>query len=276
MKYKGVRKFLFIVAALGLFSFSYNAEAVALTEELLSADEVIQKANLAYYYAGADGRALVKMTITDASDRVRVRELTMLRKDVTDGGAQRFYVYFHRPPDVKGMVFMVWKNIKGDDDRWLYLPAIDLVKRVSATDKRTSFAGSHFTYEDVSGRDPLDDTHELLPEETLNNKPVYAIRNTPKDPAAVEFSYYKTLVDKVNFIPLRGEYFDRSGRLYKTVSVEEVKDVDGIPTVMRARVVEKGRGETTVEFTGVRYNIGLKDNLFTERSLRKPPRKWIK
>jgi outer membrane lipoprotein-sorting protein len=242
----------------------------------LGADEIIEKANLAYYYGGEDGRAYARMTIKDRAGRTRIRVLTMLRKDLEEGGRQKFYVYFHEPADVSGMVFMVWKNPGKDDDRWLYIPAIDLVKRVAASDKRSSFAGSHFTYEDVSGRDPADDTHELLREEPFEGKDAYVIKNTPKDGSLVEFSHYITWIDKENFLPLKGEYFDKGGKLYKVMTTEEVKKIQGIPTVVKARTEDIGSGETVVEFVEVRYSLGIKEGIFKERYLRKPPRKFIK
>ena len=239
----------------------------------LTADEIMERSNLAYYYAGDDGRANVKMTITDRRGRVRTREMTMLRLDIEDGGAQKFYVYFKKPSDVKKMVFMVWKQVKGDDDRWLYLPAIDLVRRIASSDKRTSFAGGAFTYEDVSGRRTSDDTHELTGEETVNGQAVYVVKNTPIDSNSVEFSYYIAKIDKETFLPLLGEYFDHAGKHYRTIEVLETALIDGIPTVIKARAenIEKGL-KTVVEFQDVQYNIGLKETIFKERYLRKPPK----
>ena len=112
-------------------------------------NEIIDHANKVSYYAGDDGRADVKMTIVDDQGRKRIREFVIRRHDVSEGREQKFYVYFKEPSDVRKMVFMVHKNITKDDDRWLYLPALDLVKRIAASDKRTSFVGSNFFYEDV-------------------------------------------------------------------------------------------------------------------------------
>ncbi len=242
----------------------------------LSADEIVEKSNSAYYYAGKDGSAKVKMTITDAANRVRLREFSILRLDVKEGAEQKFYVYFRTPADVEGMVFMVWKNIDKDDDRWLYIPAVDLVKRVSAKNKRSSFAGSHSTYEDVSGRSTGDDSHELLGTEVLNGKNTYVIKNSPKDADLVEFSYYKVWIDANNFLPLKGEYYDKGGKLYKTMTSEKIETIDGIPTVVRGRVDVKGRGHTIIEFSDIKYNIGLNEKIFDERYLRRPQRRWIR
>ena len=109
------------------------------------------RANLAAYYAGDDGRSEVRMIISDAQGRQQRRQFTVLRRDVDDAGDQQFLVVFSQPSDVRNTVFLVDKHIDRDDDRWLYLPGLDLVKRISAGDKRTSFVGAHYFYEDVSG-----------------------------------------------------------------------------------------------------------------------------
>ena len=87
--------------------------------QALNADEIIVKANMASYYAGDDGKARVKMSLLSKSGKKRYREITILRKDMEDGGQQKFYVYFHEPRDVSKMVFMVWKHVGKDADLWI-------------------------------------------------------------------------------------------------------------------------------------------------------------
>ncbi len=236
-------------------------------------DEIINKANLAAYYAGQSGQSDVVMTITDAQGRQRTREFRILRLNVKEGAEQKFYVYFKRPTDVERMVYMVWKNIGKDDDRWLYLPALDLVKRIAASDKRSSFAGSHFVYEDVSGRGVTADTHELLGEEGN----LYKIKNMPKDTKGVDFAYYLVWIDKNNFLPMKAEYYNTGGKLVRTVEALEIKDIQGYPTAIKSKAVDLERkGETVIDFTNVVYDAGLEDSIFTERYLRQPPTQWIK
>lgn len=245
--------------------------------QALTADEIIHKANMASYYAGDDGKSRVKMNLLSKRGKKRYRELTILRRDVVEGGQQKFYVYFHEPRDVSKMVLMVWKNVEKDDDRWLYIPAIDLVKRISTRDKRSSFAGSDFTYEDISGRRPENDEHTLIKEEDLNGKPTYVIKNVPKDKERVEFSYYLTWVDKETFIPLRAEYYDKREILHRVISADEIKVIQGFPTVVRAKAENLQTGHSTViEFEKVKYNVGIGEEIFEERFMRRPPRRWLK
>ena len=242
-------------------------------EKSLSVQEIVDRSNLAAYYEGKDGRAHVNMTITDSQERTRKRRFIILRRDDKDGGEQKFYVHFSRPADVRNTVFMVWKHIGKNDDRWLYLPALDLVKRIAASDKRTSFVGSHFFYEDVSGRNPEDDTHEL----TETTEQFYVLKNTPKNPGEVEFSHYMIWIDKTHFLPMKAEYYDKNKKQYRRVEALEVKTIQGHPTVTKAKVTDlKSGGHTVSVFSKIKYDLGIKDSIFTERYLRRAPRRWLK
>lgn len=163
---------------------------VAASATLTDANEIVAQANLASYYAGQDGRSEVRMSIKDAQGREQRRQFTVLRRNVEAGGDQDFLVVFSRPSDVRGTVYLVKKHVGKDDDRWLYLPGLDLVKRISAGDKRTSFVGADYFYEDVSGRGPDEDTHELL--ETTDA--YYVVQHVPKDASNVEFADRKSVV----------------------------------------------------------------------------------
>lgn len=238
-----------------------------------TAEEIVSKANNRSYYQGKDGVAKANMTITDSQGRTRQREVSILKLDVKDGGDQKYFVYFFKPNDVRGMTYIAWKHIGKDDDRWLYLPALDLVKRIAASDKRSSFAGTNFLYEDISGRAIDLDKHEL----TGTEDKYYIVKNTPVDSNVVEFSYYMVKIRKNDFVPEKAEYFDKTGKLYRTIEALEVKDVQGYPTITRMKATDLNSNSNTVtDFSNIKYDVGLEDDIFTERFLRNPPLKWLK
>ena len=258
----------------------FAEDAANTPEKITDVESIVSKANLVAYYQGRDGKSEVKMTITDKKGQTRLREFIILRKDdiKEDGCDQNYYVYFLRPADVRKTVFMVQKHtdLEKDDDRWLYLPALDLVKRIAASDKRTSFVGSDFLYEDVSGRNLLEDTHQLI--ETTDE--YYIVKNVPKNPENVEFNYFTVAIDRKTFVPMKMEFYDKKDKLYRTIesqNVEMIKAMDGekvetFPTVVKSVVSDLNTGsKTTMEFNNIKYNIDL-DDIFTERYLRTPPK----
>lgn len=240
------------------------------------ATEIMKKSHMAFYYAGDDGVAEVQMTMVNKKGKERVREFVMLRKDESDGGEQQYYTYFKKPSDVARMTFMVHKSIEGNDARWIYVPAVDLIKPISADDKNSSFVGSDFSYEDVSGRRWTEDNHTLTGESDLDGRPVYVIESVPKEPYK-GFTKKITYVDKENFLPLKEEYFDDKGEMIRRFTAVKVDQIEGITTVIERKMEDLKKGTyTTVLFSSIDYNTGLSDDLFTERYLKNPPREFIK
>ena len=230
-----------------------------------------------YYYARQDAKSEIFMRIVNRQGQTRERRLTLLRLDEADGGKQSYYIYFHEPADVEGMSFLVLKHPGRDDDRWLYLPSIDLVKRIATSDKRTSFAGSDFTYEDVSGRDLDEDEHELLGEESLGEHSTFVVKSTPKHSGEVEFSSRKFWIDRTTHLPLKVEHYDLKGALYKVYETSEIQTIQGTPTITKAVMKDLGSGhETEITIKTISYDVGITSDLFQERLLRRPPTKWLR
>ena len=279
------------LALFGGYVLAESEKPVAAADKLsqakiLSVEQIVDRTNHVAYYQGADGRARVKMTITDSQDRQRIRELTILRWDQPDPklskkeqskddnfcGDQKIYAFFNRPADVYKTVFMVWKHLDKDDDRWMYLPALDLVKRIAATDKRTSFMGSHFFYEDVSGRSINDDVHELV----KTTKDYYVLKNTPKNPKLVEFAYFEMWIHRKSFVVVKTDYYDKQDKKYRSYQALEVKNIQGYPTATKAKMTDlRTNGNTILKYSNIKYDIGIPESIFTERYLRKPARKYL-
>jgi outer membrane lipoprotein-sorting protein len=256
-----MKKFCLILTLLILGIQTFSADV----------NEIVTKAYNAAYYSGDDGRSTVDMEIVDKNGRIRKRRIIMLRKDINDGGEQLYYAYFKEPSDVKNMVFMVHKNIGKDDNRWLYLPALDLVKRIASTDKRSSFVGSDFTYEDISGRSITEDIHQL----TGEDENYYIIKNTPK--TTEDFDHFITYIDKSNYLPIKADYYNSSGELYRRITAEKVESIEGFPTITIMKADEIKKGSYTInKFTNTKYNLGMEEDIFTERYLRRPPRQWLR
>jgi len=252
------------------------ALSVSIAAQNEDAYDIMRQSHLAYYYAADDGVAEVTMTITDKRGKERVKEFVMLRLDEEDGGPQMYYTYFRKPSDISRLVFMVHKTPDGNDKRWIYVPSVDLVKPLSADDKNSSFVGSHFSYEDVSGRHWSEDTHTMLYDSTVNGSEVWVIESIPKE-SYKGFARKLSYINKDNYLPLIEKYFDKKDKLVRQFKAEQIEEIDGVVT-MTTRSMEniKKGGKTIIRFSDISYNVGLDQSVFTERFLKNPPRKYIK
>lgn len=244
-----------------------------------SADEIIKKAHLAAYYAGKDGSAQMLMKVYQKGATKPISKLfQMLKLDMEEGGQQRFFVFFQRPSDISRTAFLVHKFIDQDDFRRLYIPASDKVLAIAGSRKQDPFMGSDFSYEDVSGRHYSRDTHTLLGEEQLDGRKVYVTESVPKveEPKIAKM---KAWIDAQTYLPLKVEFYNHEGKVYKVYTSEKIVTLQGYPTIMKRTMVsplEGTRTELLVNPKNVRYDLGLKEALFSERSLRNPPMQYLK
>jgi hypothetical protein len=229
----------------------------------------------AFFYQGGSLQARVKMSLMTSDGNKRLRELTMLRVNLQGGKSQRYFMYFHSPADISRMAFLVYKHPNMESDRWLFVPDLGLVQRIASKDASSSFVGSDFSYEDVSGRNVGADRYKLVKEDLYDKKPVFVIESTPITPAA----YKKKIswIDKSTFLPLKEEFYDIQNQIFKVFTAEEIKPIDGIQTITKRLMKNVKSGhQTSVEFSDIRYRVPLKPVDFNERALRSPPKLWIK
>lgn len=248
-----------------------------------SAVEIMERSHSAYYYAGTDAKGRMLMELIDREGRKRIRDMTMLRKNQEEAGSQKYFIYFHQPGDVRRLTFMIWKYPGREDDRWIYIPAVDLIRRIAAEDKYSSFVGSDFSYENISGRDVAEDTHTILREEKLASRDSIVIESIPRSDAA--FTKRISWIDRENFLPLKEEYYDAQNRLQRIFTADIIEDIavgEGddrriYPTVMKRTMRNVRTGHRTeVNIKSVTYDLGLEDADFSERRMRRPPRNWIR
>jgi len=253
------------------------------TGSFASADEIMERSQRAYHFAGEDAKGRLTMELIDRKGNTRQRVLTMLRRNQESTGQQKYFMYFHEPGDVRRMTFMIWKYPERDDDRWIYVPAVDLIRRIAAEDKYSSFVGSDFSYEDVSGRDTSEDAHSVLGEEMLEDRDAFVVESIPRRAAA--FTRRVSWIDKEIFLPLKEEYYDAQDQLQRIFTANVIEDIaagDGgdrrsYPTIMKRTMENVRTGHRTeVTVVSVSYDLGLQDDDFSERRMRRPPRAWIR
>lgn len=154
---------------------------------------------------------------TKGGDRVR-RQLEVKRRE-QDGEGDQSLLLFLLPSDVKGTKLLTWGKLEDEDDQWVYLPSYGRVKRISSRLKTGSFMGSEFSYEDLGGRNVEKFDHKFLREENFEGRKVWVLEQKPKDKYS---GYSKQVVwmDQEYKSPLKVEYYDRKGELFKVAQFE--------------------------------------------------------
>ncbi|HPE43823.1 MAG TPA: outer membrane lipoprotein-sorting protein, partial [Bacteroidales bacterium] len=80
--------------------------------------------------SGENIQGQLEMRLINKQGDTRVRELQQFIKD--EGEVEKTIMFFLSPADVRNTSFMNWSYNDGrDDDQWIYLPALEKVKRIS-------------------------------------------------------------------------------------------------------------------------------------------------
>lgn len=177
-------------------------------------------------------------------------------------------IQFLNPPDVRGTGLLTYQVPTGDDQQWLYLPALKRVKRISSKNKSGAFMGSEFSYEDISGNTLDRFKYELVGEEEYDGKACFVVNRIP----TYENSGYikiKTWYDKNTYLMLRNEFTDRKNSLLKVLTFHNWKKYESGTWRSDRMVMEnlQTKKSSVLIFKNRAHNTGLKESLFSQRSL---------
>ena len=222
---------------------------------------------------GRDSRAEMRMRLHDRQGRVRERTMVLQTLRGTAGRGDKILVRFLSPNDIKGTALLVWEHPEGDDERFLYLPALGRVRRIAGEEKQQSFAGSDLSYEDIGGRDLNDYAYSFADQNAAwtapdgSKLPAWALESRAKDRNA-DFPRSVSLVLKDRHVIAHAETYNPRNERAKVFDVRKLERVDGIWTVLDLVVANDAlKTRTELTTTSIRYNVGLTDDDFTRRKL---------
>lgn len=207
------------------------------------------------------------MTLTNKSGQETTRKLHSFMQEVENDGDQSL-VIFDSPSDVKGTASLVYSHKIGDDDQWLYLPAIKQVKRIASSNKSGPFMGSEFAYEDMASQEIEKFTYKYLNESQANNTSCLLVERYPVDKKS-GYSKQQVWYNKANFRIEKIDYYDRKGVLVKTLTYNGYKQYLSQywkPDEMEMINHQTGK-KTLLKFSDYRFDIGLTQDDFTQNSL---------
>ena len=220
---------------------------------------------------GNDQSSKAIYTLINRRGQKRVRHTVRFWKDYDGkkGFDSKMITFFESPALVKGTGFLSWsyEDEEKDDDQWIFLPKLKRERRIAASGKDKYFMGSDFTYDDMGERKVEEDSHKLIKSELYNDVDCYVVESVPKKKGM--YSKRLTWVEKKNWLIQKVDYYDRKGRLLKTLNMQWQK-VKGLWTWKRGEMRNHlTKHATLINVTDVRINSGLKDRAFTARTLKR-------
>jgi outer membrane lipoprotein-sorting protein len=210
--------------------------------------------------AGKDMRAAVEFEIANGSgDSVRWAG-SYYRNS---GPNARTRLVFDSPPDLRGTAITVQRASDGATHTYVYLPAIHRVRDLQGDMRGESFLGTDFNYEDVGFEPFAFQQHALRGGGHTQGRDCYLVESIPD----YGWWYGKILryVDKETYLPLRTEYHDRSGILWKVRTLDVVETIGSHPTPTQLTMGTVASGTSTrITLRDVAYDTGFPESLFED------------
>lgn len=252
-----------LLCTLAVAAFARVASA---QDPALSADEIVNRALETDTAGFQTGEVVMSLIIQDASGETRERRMQV--RGMTENGDGRALVRVVAPVEQAGQSYLFRENAGGQDDVFVYLPALDdAPRRISGSQKNGSFMGTHFTYADLESRDIRDATYTRLPDETIGTFPVYVVDAVPNDGVESEYARIRMWVRTTDFIPLRIRFFDDAGTAQQTMFTEETA-VDGERVYVRRLTLRPATGgATTMIIDNVDFDAAIAPSEFTRENL---------
>jgi hypothetical protein len=259
---------IFFILISSLLIMHSNAHALTAAEIMKLSDD---------RYTGDTQKSESTLTLIDKKDRERVRDLKLFGIDKDD--IEKSLIFFESPSDVAGTAYMSfdWEDVSKEDDSWLYLPALQSVKRVASSEESGAFMGSDFSYTDINGQDYEDFNYEMLKEsEIIDGIDTWVIKSIPKNDKVIKKTGYlesTSWVRKSDYIVMRSVIQVKKRKLVKYFSASDIQEIQGIMTPMRLQMITTRNGKkqhsSVFKITKVRYNEDVSEALFDTQAMQR-------
>ncbi len=216
-----------------------------------------------------DSAATMRMELRDAYGKSTTREMRTKALEV-EGDGDKGLIIFDEPKDVRGTALLTFSHKVGDDDQWLYLPALKRVKRISSRNKTGPFMSSEFAYEDLGSQEVEKYSYDHIRDETLDGVPCFVIDRFPVNEKS-GYSRQRAWIDQAHYRVQRVEYFDRKQSHLKTLTFHDYKqylDRHWRASRLEMKNLQTGKS-TTLYFSEYAFKKGMSDADFNQSALKR-------
>ncbi|MGF1757099.1 outer membrane lipoprotein-sorting protein [Photobacterium sagamiensis] len=187
------------------------------------------------------------------------------------GDGDKTLTIFDTPKDVKGTAFLNFTHKVGDDDQWLFLPALKRVKRIASRNKSGSFMGSEFAYEDIASQEIEKYSYKWLRDENYQGRECFVVESYPIDKKYSGYTRLVSWIDKAEYRSWKIEFYDRKKSHFKTLTFKSYRQyLNKYWRPDEMNMVNHQNGKNTQLIWGsYRFRTGLTERDFTKNSLKR-------
>jgi outer membrane lipoprotein-sorting protein len=214
-----------------------------------------------------DYQARMEMILVDQRGEETVRELDLLSLEVSPD-EERSIVYFQSPRDIRGTGLLTLSFRNGEEEQWLYLPALRRTKRISANGRSSPFMGSEFAYEDLAPMYPSQFDYSYVGEESLDGTETFVVERYPQY-EGTGYRRQRVWIDTEEYRVLRVDSWDLRDRFLKTLTLDGYeKYSDGIWRASEALMVNhRTEAQTRLRWFDYRLDTGLDESDMSRAAL---------
>lgn len=217
-----------------------------------------------------DSTTHMLMVLRNKHGEESIRKIRIKTLEV-QGDGDKSLTIFDNPRDVKGTAFLNYTHKVGDDDQWLFLPALKRVKRISSRNKSGSFMGSEFSYEDIASQEVEKYTYRWIRDERYDDNECFVVERYPVDKKNSGYTRQVTWIDKTEYRALKIDFYDRKDSHLKTLTFAGYKKYKN--RYWRADemfMMNHQTGKSTrLVFSNYTFGVGLTDRDFSKSSLKR-------
>jgi outer membrane lipoprotein-sorting protein len=249
-------KFLFSMAMVLSLFLATASQAMAMTGK-----EIVDKVKEEY---GDFNDMVGKMQIKtfDKKGLINDRQVMFFTKKEKDTDTTKSLLKFLSPSDVKGTALLD----QGNDIMYMYLPDFHKTKRIAGSAKTGSFMGTDFTYNDLSliNYDTSDYVSKLIAEDSE----AYYVELRDKDLKNSDYDHLVMSVRKSDFFPTEIKFYDKGKKECKVLNAYKVTQYGKHKFPKELKMVDlTSDHRTEIYLDQPEFDVGLKDSIFTERTM---------
>ncbi len=212
----------------------------------------------------------LRMTLRSARGNATERALRIRQLEMPDDG-DRVLVVFDTPANIRGTALLSHGRLAGQDDQWLFLPALNRVKKIASRNKTGPFLGSEFSFEDLSPPVLEKFSYRYVEDAVLEGVPCHVVDRFPLDEHS-GYARQRVWLDVAHLTIRRIEFTNRREAVVKVLTVSDY--VEYLDRYFRPgrMFMENLRSRKSTELTWRNYRFGVgfgADRDFSMNSLRR-------